>query len=405
VRAIASALGGRERTYHHEKNDYCRIADIGLRGDTMGICGGDGVKGFLTVLWLLVVALALGACSAHGGQKATSGSPNSAASDASAGNAGSTPDAGIAAVDTGLPANAKQYTFTIDAFDAPPGAERYECQDVPNPFDNDIAIIKTETNMSSGAHHMFAFQIPATEAAFTPDAGLYAAEFPSVPPDGGGVVQTFAPDGGKTPLFDCPAGGLEFHSFFIFVQKAKDSETYPDGIGRSLKASEAIRLNVHYLNTSAAPIHVTAEATVTYVDATAVTQIAVGIFGLANSLKVPNGISTQTFSYKLPKDMSFLQFMGHMHQRGTYFEARAIDGTTGAVRTMYTSNTWDEPPTLNFAPAFEMNMGDTLWYSCTFDNQTGGVLTFGESASTNEMCNFFGVFYPATTGNSVVAEF
>jgi copper type II ascorbate-dependent monooxygenase-like protein len=371
----------------------------------MEIRRADGVKGLFTVLWLLVVALVLSACSAHGGEKSTSGSPNSAGSDASAGSAGSSQDTGLAAEDTGVPANAKQYTFTIDAFDVPAGAERYECQDVPNPFDKDIAIIKTESNMSAGAHHMFAFQIPATEAAFTPDAGLYAAEFPSTPPDGGGVVQTFTPDGGKTPLFDCPAGGLEFHSFFIFVQKAQDSEIYPDGIGRSLNASEAIRLNVHYLNTSAAPIHVTADATVTYVDATAVTQTAVGIFGLASSLKVPNGISTQTFSYKLPTDMNFLQFMGHMHQRGTYFEARAIDGATGAVRSMYSSNTWNEPPTLNYAPAFEMKSGDTLWYSCTFDNQTGGVLTFGESASTNEMCNFFGVFYPAANSNSVVAQF
>jgi hypothetical protein len=354
------------------------------------------VKGRFPVLWLLVLALA--ACSAHGGEKATAGSPNPRASDASALNAGSSPD-------TGLPANAKQYTFSIDAFDVPAGAELYECQDVPNPFDKDIAIIKTDSTMSTGAHHMFAFQIPVAEAAFTPDAGLYAAEFPSVPPAEGGVVQTFMPDGGKTPLFDCPAGGLEFHSFFIFVQRAQDSETYPEGIGRSLNASEAIRLNVHYLNTSAAPIHVSAEVTVTYVDATAVKQIAAGIFGLASSLQVPTGISTQTFAYELPADMNFLQFMGHMHKRGTYFEARAIDGATGDVRPMYTSNTWNEPPSQNYAPAFEMKSGDTLWYSCTFDNQTGGVLTFGESASTNEMCNFFGVFYPATNGSSVLGVF
>ncbi len=336
--------------------------------------------------------LALAACSANDGESATTSS---------------VPDAGprdaASSLDSGLPANAKQYTFSIDSFVVPAGAELYECQDVPNPFGEDIAMVKTESSMSAGAHHMFAFQIPVSEAAFTPDAGLYAAEVPSLPPDGG-AVQTFAADGKKTPLFDCPEGGLEFHSFFVFSQRAQDAMTYPEGIGRSLKASEAIRLNVHYLNASAAPIRVSAQVTVTYVSAKEVKELAAGIFVFAKSLQVPTGVSTQTFGYPVSVDMKFLQFMGHMHSRGTYFEARAVAGGTGEVRPMYTSNTWDEPPSLNFAPAFEMKMGDTLLYSCTFDNHTGGVLTFGESASTNEMCNFFGAFYPAANGIGLLGQ-
>ncbi len=37
-------------------------------------------------------------------------------------------------------------------------------------------------------------------------------------------------------------------------------------------------------------------------------------------------------------------------------------------------------------------------YSCTFDNETGSTLTYGESAASNEMCNLFGVFFPAADG-------
>jgi hypothetical protein len=346
------------------------------------------------LLWLLFPAVV--ACSANDGETATTRTPNSGARDSGALDSGPS-------VDSGLPANAKQYTFSIESFDVPAGAERYECQDVPNPFGKDIAIVKTESNMSPGAHHVFAFQIPAAEAAFTPDAGLYAAEVPSLADDGG-ITQTFAPDGGKTPLFDCPAGGLEFHSFFVFAQKAQDAVIYPKGIGRSLMASEAIRLNLHYLNATAAPIHVSAEITVTYVDAKAVKELAAGIFVFAKSLQVPTGVSTQTFAYQAPVDMQYLQFMGHMHSRGTYFEARAIAGATGQVRPMYTSNTWDEPPSVNYAPAFALKTGDIISYSCTFANRTGGVLTFGESASTNEMCNFFGVFYPAVNGGGLLGQ-
>jgi Copper type II ascorbate-dependent monooxygenase, C-terminal domain len=331
----------------------------------------------------------LAACGASNGDKANSSSPKPG-------------DAG-ASLDGALPPGTQQYTFTMASFEVPANSELYKCQDVPNPFGEDIAIVETESTMSTGAHHMYAFQIPTTEAAFTPDAGLYAAEYQPVP-DAGAVAQTFVPDGGATPLFDCPEGGLEFHPYFHLTQAAHDSITYPKGVGRSLKASEAIRLNIHYLNVSARPIQVGAEVTVSYVKASAVKQLAAGIFVFGGSLKVPTGVSTQTFSYSLPSDMKFLQFTGHMHSRGTYFEAHATSNTTGEVRPLYSSSRWDEPVQLDLAPPFEMNSGDALGYSCTFDNRTGMMLSYGPSAATNEMCNFFGVFYPAANGSTVLGQ-
>jgi hypothetical protein len=42
--------------------------------------------------------------------------------------------------------------------------------------------------------------------------------------------------------------------------------------------------------------------------------------------------------------------------------------------------------------------GDKLWTTCTYQNNTGNTMTFGES-SLNEMC-FTGIYrYPATGGN------
>jgi hypothetical protein len=263
------------------------------------------------------------------------------------------------------------------SFEVPPNAELYECQDIPNPFGEDIAIVETESTMSSGAHHMYAFQIPSSDA-------------------------TFAPDGGPSEVSDCPQGGSEFHPYFHLTQLAHDSITYPDGVGRSLKPSEAIRLNVHYLNTSAATVQVGAQVTVRYVKASAVQQLAAGIFVIGVSLQVPGGASIQAFSYPLTVDMKLLQFTGHMHSRGTSFEARATSKTTSQVRPLYSSATWDEPLQLDFAPPFEMKAGDTVEYSCTYENRTGTTLSYGNSAATNEMCNFFGVFYPAANGDNVV---
>ncbi len=337
-------------------------------------------------LWLILFALA--ACSAHNGDTADSGSPPP-------GDAGSS-------LDGELPPGARQYTFVMGSFEVAAGDERYKCQDVPNPFGEDIAIVKIESTMSAGAHHMYAFQIAGTEAAFKADAGIYSAEIPSVMPDGG-LTQTFAPDGGTTPIFDCPEGGLEFHPYFHLTQLPHDSITYPEGVGRSFKASEAVRLNVHYLNASAAAEQVSAEVTVTYMKASAVKQLAAGIFIFSNSLKVPTGVSTQPFSYPIPSDLKFLQVTGHMHRRGTYYEAHATS-TLGEVRSLYSSDTWDEPVQLDLAVPFEMKKGDSLGYSCTYYNETGATLTYGESAATNEMCNFFGVFYPAAGGNGLLGE-
>jgi hypothetical protein len=37
----------------------------------------------------------------------------------------------------------------------------------------------------------------------------------------------FVADGTRTPLFDCPAGGLEFHPYVHLTQRAEDSIAYP----------------------------------------------------------------------------------------------------------------------------------------------------------------------------------
>jgi hypothetical protein len=277
----------------------------------------------------------------------------------------------------------------MDSFTIAPGAEFYECQDLPNPFGADIAIIKTQSKVSRGAHHMYTFQIPDTQAAFNPSV---PGALPLNPP--------FTPDGKRTPIFDCPAGGSEFHPYFHLTQREEDTLSYPSGIGRSLKASEAIRFMVHYLNTSVDSASVGASVTVDYVKPSDVAQLAAAIFVFAPILQVPTGTSTQTFSYPVTQDMSFLQVTGHMHMRGTHYEAHA-KGASGDIRPMYTSDTWEEAPTKDFAPPFAVMQGESIEYACTYDNATGATLAYGESAAKNEMCNLFGVFYPAPDGNPI----
>jgi hypothetical protein len=271
----------------------------------------------------------------------------------------------------------ERYTFVMDGSEVAPGEEFYGCQDVPNPFGKDIAIVSTDSTVSFGAHHMFAFQIPSEQAMFA-----------------AGATQ-------KTPVFRCPQGGLEFHPYFHLTQRAKDHIQYPAGIGRSLKASEAIRLQVHYLNVTGAPIQVSAQVTVRYVAPEQVDQLAAGVFVSSLSLRVPSGASTQSFAYSVPADMNFLQVTGHMHRRGRHYEAH-VTSATGETRPLYASDTWDEPEIRNLNPPFAVKRGDTIDYSCQFENDSATTLVYGESADTNEMCNLFGVFYPSPNGMTLL---
>jgi hypothetical protein len=100
--------------------------------------------------------------------------------------------------------------------------------------------------------------------------------------------------------------------------------------------------------------------------------------------------------------MSFLQVTGHMHHRGMRYQAHATSAS-GEVRALYSSDTWDEPATLNLAPPFSVAKGDTIDYSCDFNNESATTLIYGESAEKNEMCNLFGVFYPAPGGNGIAS--
>ena len=291
--------------------------------------------------------------------------------------------------------SAPQYTFKMDPFEIPAGSEFYKCQDRPNPLDHDVAIIRTESNVTFGSHHMFAFRIPADSASFA--------------------------DGGTTDIFDCPQGGLEFHPYFHLTQRAHDVTVYPPGVGRGLHSTDAVRMNIHFLNPGATAVTASGEVTISYVDPSAVDQLAAEIFIASYSLKVPVGTSTQVFSYRVPADMKLLQVTGHMHSRGQHFEAAVVpageagvaddDASAGdaaavgdaGARPLYSSDTWDEPVALSLTPAFEISAGDILRYYCTFQNDSDAGFVYGQSAATNEMCNLFGVYYPSPDGNGTLA--
>jgi hypothetical protein len=235
--------------------------------------------------------------------------------------------------------------------------EVYKCQTFANPFGHDVDIKTYEEHMTTGSHHMFLFFMPS------------------------------ATDG---QMGDCPAGGLEFHPYPFTAQVPDLKVTYPDGAGSTIPASTGFMLNAHFVNAGAndyqatltVTLHPAAPGTVT----NHVGQVFMNNYGI--KISASNMPQTASATCTLPQDMTVLYSGSHMHQRATAFVA--TDGT----QTLYQTSSWNNPVPAVYTPPMQLTKGTKVTFSCTYVNDTGQPLTFGESARTNVMCIYDMAFYP-----------
>jgi hypothetical protein len=257
-------------------------------------------------------------------------------------------------------------TFVMEAFDIPPGGEDFRCQNFANPFGHHVAVLRTDSFMTSGGHHMFAFQRE-------------------------GVV-----DG---PLETC--SGLEFGGNIHGSQLSQGRTTYPEGVGRFHGENQGVRLQVHYLNTSSETVRTEVAVTIHADELENVESLASLIFINTFGINVePFSTGSAHNTCSVPHDVNVFTTGSHMHSRGVYFVARADDG-----QLLYETNEWAEPEPWKFDPPRRLREGTTISVDCEYDNPTDQRLSFGESAASNEMCIFSGTYYPAPLGEGISCLF
>ncbi|HVW29360.1 MAG TPA: hypothetical protein VHC69_28535 [Polyangiaceae bacterium] len=269
-----------------------------------------------------------------------------------------TPPTGTTAAPT-PPPGTTEFTLTTTPFTLNPGEESFKCQDMPNTIGKDIAIVQASATMAKGSHHMFVF---------------YDTSF----------NQT-------VPLTDCT--GTEAHDFLILTQSPEETQTYPAGVGRLLKSTQGFRFGMHYLNTTSDPLQANVTARFDYEDTSAVQHLAAQMELNNALLNVPPGQTTQSRNYTVPYGISLLYAISHMHARATHFKA------TAGAQTLYETKIWDEPVPTTYSPPLLVPGNSTITWECDYQNDTSMTFTFGESAQTNEMCIFFGVFYATDPGS------
>jgi copper type II ascorbate-dependent monooxygenase-like protein len=174
----------------------------------------------------------------------------------------------------------------------------------------------------------------------------------------------------------------------------------PDGVATPVKPNEVYVFQFHYLNATSSDVTDHSAMDITYTKPGASYTLA----GLAVAGKLGFTIPTTGTPYTI--DATCTVPMGatshifaiwpHMHQIGTHF---AVDLVQNGVTTTPIDEDWtfgDQALWVYAADRqFLMNSGDEILTHCTYVNNTGAPVSFGES-STQEMCFNLLYFYPAT---------
>jgi hypothetical protein len=267
------------------------------------------------------------------------------------------------------PIGAAVATITLAPFTIDPGGEVFMCQNFDNPFGGvDAALQKTESNMTAGSHHLHLF---------------YGAS---------DSTRNLA-----------PCSGLEFHPLIHGSQEPHAVSQYPAGMAAKLQGGMGVRFQVHYLNSTAAPLPVQAQIALTTVDVATVDKWVAQLYMNRVGLSVPPGQNQSvTTTCTIPTTFGPIGLIGgvsHMHKWATHFVANTSTGVK-----LYETNDWDEPVATAYNPPVLLNPGDKITWTCTYNNDSGRTLTFGESAAINEMCIFTGRFYSSPTGDDLECQ-
>jgi hypothetical protein len=264
----------------------------------------------------------------------------------------------------------------------------------PNAPDSDPNAPDADPNAPDGAVGF----VPLITASWTMPAGsegyicatktmtedVYAGTLRPIAPNGTHhtVIELLdTPEGPDDPSFPCSG---EFGQFWA-SGAGTPALVLPDGVGLLAPAGSQLRLSLHLFNASDTAISGTSGLDIIRLDPSQVVHTAsVAYHGpFAFSIPATNTPYTVNDSTTLGAK-TLVAIFPHMHQLGTYFRATVQHGSDPALTL------WDEAFQFNsqeFSPLAEIPVqaGDTLHTSCTWTNDTGSPVGWGQSSNA-EMC-------------------
>ena len=265
------------------------------------------------------------------------------------------------------------HTVNFPSITVAPGQENTQC--VVKRLGNDelIRVHQIHNVLPTGSHHLIVYRTADTEEKLTP--------YDCTP-----FVDALDPTKGSTVMV---------------TQKHDDTLTLPEGVAFSMPAGQMVRLEMHYINSSSAPIDVSASSTFVTIPAKDYKEEGDFLFIGTPDINLPAHAKTTlgpTFFY-MPDDLintKFFGITGHTHQLGTNVKVATADKPDGQDKPVYDVPgwLWSEPETVVHDPPFSIAQGGGFRFTCEYNNTTDQQVGFGESAN-DEMCFFWAYYYPS----------
>ncbi|MEZ4365760.1 MAG: hypothetical protein R2939_05670 [Kofleriaceae bacterium] len=268
----------------------------------------------------------------------------------------------------------EHFTVSWGEVEVQPGEEDTRCVTLQLDNDEPLKIRAIHNELGAQSHHLIVYRDDS-------GAALNPVPTPCQP-----FAGTLNPDGMAAPL--------------MVTQRSSETLTLPDGIAFSFSARQTIRLEMHYINTTEAPMMATATTEFISGDPATVTAEADFLFTGTPDIDLAAGAQQTVSAYfRMPASLDGINIFaitGHTHHLGTDMQVATRASADGADTPVYapTAFSWSEPETITHDPPFQVPTGGGFAFECDYHNTTNGQVGFGESAN-DEMCFFWAYYYPS----------
>jgi hypothetical protein len=276
-----------------------------------------------------------------------------------------------------------------------PGEERTDCVFMKTPNDSEVFISGYRGRMRAGSHHMI---------TYVQDREIPDSDGPE--PCEQGVDSTFLLGSQETAID-------------LTLDQAAPEEL---GDAMRLGARRQVAIQLHYLNSTDAPILREAWINVLYAEPETVTREVSSLFWLGGlGMNVLPGVretirAACEVPANAPPDLALTRITGHFH---AHTLRQTVWKVSGATRTrLYEGYDYNHPgwfafnteadnpsPNANGKIAgsdhdgpLTLAPGDRLEWECDVHNTTNAPLQFADGVFTAEMCNVFGTYAPSMGG-------
>jgi hypothetical protein len=278
------------------------------------------------------------------------------------GDGGSTtgPDAGQLTVQT--------MTVTVGPIAVTAGTETVVCVTMRLSNTESVYVPRITVQLAPGSHHLVVYRSQATTENLTP---TQCTTFQ-------GILT-----GTGVPL--------------IISEKPSDDLTFPKGVALKFAPHQMIELEAHYINVGTSTLQGMGTVHFETIPTTTpnIIESDFAFFGTTN-IVLSTGIQTIGPLFVAGRAGTHgFALTTHQHRLGSDFKVWAANGATDTNHPPIADTTdWANPPLYRLKPELDFNGQNGLAYQCTWNNTTGQVVTFGESA-LQEMCVLWMYYYPS----------